>query len=461
MKLRWLAARPFGGYDRDMNDAAFSALYAEHIEVMKARHDRALERAGASHAVLFSGAAKPVFLDDYHYPFKPNPHFVSWLPVTASPGCYLVYTPGETPVLVYYLPKDYWHSAPADPDGFWAEHFDVRVIHDACDAAAHLPVEREKCILIGDIDDPAQACGIERVNPVTAVNMLHYARAAKTGYELECMRHASVRGARAHAAAEAAFRGGNSEFAIHLHYCAAAGQREQDLPYGNIVALNEHGAVLHHTELDTARPDEIRSFLIDAGASVNGYACDITRTYSSADDEFAELIARFEVLQLALVERVRAGLSFVDLHLDCHRMIGELLVEIGLASGSAESLMEAGVTSAFYPHGLGHLLGIQVHDVGGHMSDETGNTADPPSGHPFLRLTRTLEVDQVLTIEPGIYAIDMLIENLEGSPGRTMINDDRLAWLRPYGGIRIEDNVRVLEDGCENLTRQAFSSIAA
>ncbi len=90
--------------------------------------------------------------------------------------------------------------------------------------------------------------------------------------------------------------------------------------------------------------------------------------------------------------------------------------------------------------------------------DDTGTTIDPPSGHPYLRLTRKLEVDQVLTIEPGLYVIDMLLENLAGTQAEEMIDKQRLDWLRPYGGIRIEDNVRVLADGCENLTRDAFAA---
>jgi Xaa-Pro dipeptidase len=91
------------------------------------------------------------------------------------------------------------------------------------------------------------------------------------------------------------------------------------------------------------------------------------------------------------------------------------------------------------------------------MADENGNTIDRPSGHPYLRLTRTLEPDMVLTIEPGLYVIDLLLENLAGSEGEKMVNRDRVDWLRPFGGVRIEDNVRVLEDGCENFTRAAFA----
>jgi Xaa-Pro dipeptidase len=117
------------------------------------------------------------------------------------------------------------------------------------------------------------------------------------------------------------------------------------------------------------------------------------------------------------------------------------------------------VTSAFYPHGLGHLLGLQVHDMGGFLADDEGTITDPPSGHPYLRLTRILEENQVLTIEPGLYVIDLLLADLAGTPGEKMINRKRIDWLRPFGGMRIEDNVRVTADGCENLTRDAFAAI--
>ena len=105
-------------------------------------------------------------------------------------------------------------------------------------------------------------------NPVPVVDYLEYHRAFKTPYEIAMMREASRIGARAHRAAERAFRAGASEFGIHLGYCQAAGQDANDLPYGNIVALNEHGAVLHYTDLDRLPPKPVRSFLIDAGAQL-------------------------------------------------------------------------------------------------------------------------------------------------------------------------------------------------
>ncbi len=440
------------------NNATLGALYDRHIETLVARHAHVLDTAGASHAVIFSGRSKTMFLDDQDYPFKANPHFVSWVPLARLPLSYVVCTPGEKPLLVYYQPKDYWHPVPGAPDGFWADAFDIRVVHTVEDAAAHLPDDRDKCILIGEIDDTADAFGIERVNPTTALNILHYARGNKTAYELACMRLASARAVCGHVAAEAAFRSGESEFDIHRAYCRAVDHADNELPYGNIVALNENSAVLHYTSLGREKPADYRSFLIDAGAEVNAYAADITRTYSGGDARFADLIARMDTLQQAVVGRVKAGIDYRDLHIDTHRMIGDVLVDAELATGTPDTLLETGVTSAFFPHGLGHLLGIQVHDVGGFLESESGTTIDPPSGHPFLRLTRVLEEDMVLTIEPGIYVIDMLLQNLRGAPAEQHVNWKTVDWLRPFGGIRIEDDVRVLADGCENLTRDAFAA---
>jgi Xaa-Pro dipeptidase len=438
--------------------AELGTLYPAHVETIRSRHDRALEKAGAGHAVIFSGAPKLVFLDDYHYPFKANPHFVGWLPLTSTPFCYIVHTPGKTPVLVYYQEKDYWHTPPANPTGFWVDQFDIRIVHTPDDVAKHLPRNRDNCVLIGDIDDDGQAFGIDRINPTTVLNMLHYARGVKTAYELECMRSASRRGVAGHRAAEECFRAGMSEYDIHLAYCSAVSHTEQELPYGNIIALNENSAIMHYQYQSRQPPGEIRSFLIDAGARFNGYACDITRTYSYTSSEYRDLIKRMDRLQQELVAEVRAGVDFVSLHMLTHRKVAEVLVELGFANGSIEALIASDVTSAFFPTGLGHLLGIQVHDVGGFMADENGKTIDRPSGHPYLRLTRKLEVNMVLTIEPGLYVIDLLLDNLVGTPGHTMVNQDRVDWLRPFGGVRVEDNVRVLEAGCENFTRAAFAA---
>jgi Xaa-Pro dipeptidase len=429
------------------------------LQAVCARHDHALENSGAAHAVVFSGAPKTVFLDDHNYPFKANAHFVIWAPLTAQPQSYSVYTPGANPRLKSFLPLDYWHSVPDRPDGYWSNEFDIRIVHSIDDVAQHLPENREKCILIGELDDATPAFDIERINPTSALNILHFRRGAKTEYEIACMRLASRRGARGHVAAEAAFRDGQSEFDIHRAYCKATSHTDNELPYGNIVALNAHGAVLHYTDLDREVPPQINSFLIDAGAQVHGYASDITRTYSHSDARFSELIERMDEVQLEIVAKLKPGVDYSELHVEAHRMLAGVLVEAGIAQGDPDTLLSTGVSSAFFPHGLGHLLGIQVHDVGGFMANDAGMTIDRPSGHPFLRLTRKLDENMVVTIEPGIYVIDMLLEKLRGTPAEGHVNWDGVDWLRPFGGIRIEDDVRITADGCENLTRDAFASL--
>jgi Xaa-Pro dipeptidase len=452
--IRSMASNGFG------TDPELARLYPGHIEALAARHDHALETCGASRVVVFSGAPKVAFLDDQAYPFRASAHFLGWVPLQTLPHSYVVYTPGERPRLIYFQPRDYWNPVPGAPEGYWTDAFDIRIVHDADSIAGHLPDDPHRCVLIGEIDDPADAFGIERINPTTALNVLHFARGVKTPYELACLRAASRRGVQGHLAAEAAFHDGRSEFEIHRAYCGAVRHTDNELPYANIVALNEHGAVLHYTDLDREPPADSRSFLIDAGAQVHGYASDITRTHARAGGRFADLVARVDEAQQAIVGKIRAGVDFANLHLEAHHMLGELLADTGLARGDPDTLLSTGVTSAFFPHGLGHLLGLQVHDVGGFMADENGTTVDPPSGHRYLRLTRELQQDMVLTVEPGLYAIDMLLGSLRGTAAERHVDWQAADWLRPFGGIRVEDNVRVTATGAENLTREAFATVA-
>jgi Xaa-Pro dipeptidase len=251
---------------------------------------------------------------------------------------------------------------------------------------------------------------------------------------------------------------GESELGIHQAYLAAAGQIDAELPYSSIVALNEHGAVLHYTEFTREPPQPARSLLIDAGASACGYASDITRTHAVADvGEFQALIDAMDANQQTQVDMVRSGRSYADLHIHAHHQLAGVLKEHGFIRMSAESAVESGVTRAFFPHGLGHSIGLQVHDVGGFARNDRGDTIARPDAHPFLRMTRTLEPNMVVTIEPGLYFIDMLLEELRDKPFSGDIDWARVEHFRQYGGIRIEDDVVCTEDTPENLTRDAFA----
>jgi Xaa-Pro dipeptidase len=346
------------------------------------------------------------------------------------------------------------------PTEQWVEKFELIMIGNADDAKAHMP--KGKSAFIGDWDERFADWGKFTVNPDFVLNSLHYDRAWKTEYEIECMRRANRRGARGHVAAERAFREGASEFEIHLAYLRASDHPDEELPYGNIIALNEHGATLHYYHHGRERIDEEQrfSFLIDAGASYNGYASDITRTYSQRQDMFQQLIAAMNEMQLLLVESVKPGVNYPDIHLSAHRAVAEILRHFDFVHLDDEAIFDRGITSTFLPHGVGHYIGLQVHDVGGFMADRTGKTIPKPEGHPYLRLTRVVEAGHVFTIEPGFYFIESLLADLAKSDNSQYINWPKVDAFRKFGGIRIEDDIVVTETGHENLTRDAFNHVA-
>ena len=438
-----------------MSDLA--KLYPDHLATLRAHADTALQRGGFDHLLIAAGVLRYEFLDDHPHPFTPNPHFKYWLPVTKAPGSWIVYTPGAKPKLIYLQPRDYWHVVPDAPAGYWVEHFDIVVIREFKEALAHLPKNLARCAIIGE--DIAAIGDVKPNNPQAVLHYLHYQRAYKTDYELAMMRVASKLGARAHRAAEQAFRAGKSEYDINLAYLQSVHETETELPYSNIIALNQHGAVLHYTDLNRAPPSHADSFLIDAGANFHGYASDITRTYAGEHaTEFQELIDAVDTAQRGFVDKVRAGQSYPELHIHAHHVLAEMLRDHDFIRMSADGAVESGTSSTFFPHGLGHLLGLQVHDVGGFMKSDAGGTLDKPQGHPYLRLTRTIEPRMVMTIEPGIYFIDMLLAELKEKPAARDVNWEKVDQFRKYGGIRIEDDVACTADAPENLTRDAFAT---
>ncbi|UXI69177.1 Xaa-Pro dipeptidase [Tahibacter amnicola] len=441
-----------------MPTALLGQLYPEHLATLCRHAATALERGGYDHLLIPAGNAHYQFLDDMPYPFQVNPHFKHWLPITKAPGSWLVITPGKRPQLIYLQPHDYWHVVPEAPAGYWVSHVDITIIRDAADATRHLPADPARCAIIGE---PPSALGSHVPNnPEAVVNYLHYQRAWKTDYELAMMRVASKLGVRAHRAAEAAFRAGESEYGIHMAYLAAAHETENELPYGNIIGLNEHGAVLHYMSLDRNPPAQSHSFLIDAGASFHGYACDITRTYAAAHaGEFQALIDAVDEAQRGFCSKVRKGLNYPDLHVHAHHVLGGILRDQGFIRMSPESAVESGVTNTFFPHGLGHYIGLQVHDIGGFQQSDTGGTIPRPPGHPYLRLTRTIDANQVMTIEPGIYFIDMLLAELKSRDVAADVNWEKVDHFRQYGGVRIEDDVVCTGGDPENLTRDAFAAL--
>jgi Xaa-Pro dipeptidase len=426
---------------------SLETTYPDHI----AHLQRATEVALADHQlealVLCSGSPQTKNrFDDQSWPLSVTPAYAHWCPL-AEPDAYVIVRAGRRPTLVRTLVEDFWETTPPpESDHFWAA-FDVVTV-GAGHAGDVLPGGRVAVIT----RDPGQAPPGD-VNPPALLAALDAIRTRKTAYEVECLAEASRRAMRGHRAAEERFRAGEaSELELHLAYLAASQQDDPGTPYKNIVALGAHAAVLHYVAYQKQRVAGDTSLLVDAGARCNGYGSDITRTYVRGEGgparRFAELIARMDQLQQEVCRRIRPGLAYEDLHDDAHRLLADVLRDTGLGQGTSAELVERGITRALFPHGLGHSLGVITHDVG-------MKPRPPRPENPFLRNTSVIEPGQVFTIEPGLYVIDALLAPLRADDRARMLDWSLLDEIRPFGGIRIEDNIVVEPAGIRNLTREA------
>lgn len=433
-------------------------LYVRHLSAWDERLAGALTAARLDSVIVFSGAEKTRFRDDLTYPYAVEPYFNAWVPVTDQPGSALRLTPGERPLLIGLNEEGFWHEPPRNPAAYWVEHFDIR---QAASPAAVMKELGSVGSRVAAIGEPGEhTASFSSLNDETLLDHLDYFRAYKTPYEIRCIERANEIAAVGHLAAQRALGDGVSEFDLHHAYCTASGQTEADLPYPNIVALNEHASILHYQNLRREAPGETRSFLLDAGAQSHGYASDITRTCARGDPRFQSLIDSMEILQQALCDEALDGTDFAELNDTAHRLLAGVLKQHDLVRCSDEEAYAGGITRTFLPHGLGHLLGLQVHDAGGRLASPEGAQRRPPGDHPMLRLTRVLATDFVITIEPGIYFIPSLLDRMKRTALGRSVNWDNIAALLPCGGIRIEDNVLVTDTAARNLSRPAFLSAA-
>jgi Xaa-Pro aminopeptidase len=261
---------------------------------------------------------------------------------------------------------------------------------------------------------------------------------------------------RMHRAAMASARPGiyESDIAGRIQGIALADNRQQ--AYNPIVTVR--GEVLHNHSYGN-RLEAGQLVLNDSGAeSHRHYASDITRTFpvngrfTSAQAEVYDVVLQ---AQMSAITRIKPGIPYRDVHLNACRVVAEGLAGIGLMRGDRDEAVAAGAHALFFPHGLGHMLGLDVHDMedlGDIVGYPKGEKRSPQFGLNFLRLSRPLEPGFVLTVEPGIYFIPALIDRWREERAHSdFINYDRLAQFVTFGGIRIEDDVLVTSDGARVL----------
>ena len=278
-------------------------------------------------------------------------------------------------------------------------------------------------------------------------------RRPKDSIELDRMRAAAGASRAGFAAAVPMLRAGVSEREVQIELeTAAFREGAEAMAYDSIVGSGPNSAVLH--VMPSARQLEAGDLvLIDAGAQHLFYASDVTRTYpvgGSLDSQQQELHSLVHAAEQAALERCLAGVEWRDVHLTAALTIAEGLVGCEILRGQPDSLVESGATWLFFPHGIGHLVGLGVRDAGGTPLRARRNDPKP---FPNLRINMPLEPGMVVTVEPGIYFVPAILNDPDNRRRhRDAVNWDRADAMLGFGGIRIEDNVLITADGQEIIT---------
>lgn len=440
-----------------------TANYAKHIAKLVNDYSDALKWASSDNAkigavLIHSGCEKHYYADDRGVPFQAYGHLLHWIPIH-RPNQFVYFRPNEQPIYFQIIPSDFWYEQSIEMEECWSEEFSVINLSSLAELVEQVSrLSKSDIAYLGEESSVAESLAIDNalINPKRLISFLDFSRAIKTDYELDQLRAANQIALKGHDAAKTCFLQGGTEFEIHMAFLQASNCLEDESPYTNIVALNEKAAILHYQFKRKKNSENGRVLLIDAGCRVRAYGSDITRTSTSDDAHpiFQSLLGAMEKLELELVAEVQAGIAYQTIHDSALTKIAQLLIEYDICSGSMEQLLSMNLPQIFMPHGVGHLLGIQVHDVGGHQSDHAGALLSPPENSPALRNTRTMECDMVFTIEPGLYFIPLLLEPERATSKGNLINWKLIEELYPCGGIRVEDNIRVSSGTAENLTRQ-------
>ncbi|CAI4217575.1 unnamed protein product [Parascedosporium putredinis] len=287
------------------------------------------------------------------------------------------------------------------------------------------------------------------------------ARVVKSDYEVAMIRKANAVSSAAHRrAAEllSTFKNEREIEAVFRSTCALRGAKNQAYPV--IAGSGENAATLHYEDNDEDLKGR-QLVVIDAGCEWDCYASDVTRTLPISgrfSDEAAEIYTLVDKMQRECISAVRPGVLYYKLHLHAAAVALVGLMRLGiLGNGTVGQIWSAGTIAAFFPHGLGHHIGLEVHDVTGRdrlLLLEGGESDGDAKDTSATDGRQRLEKNMIVTIEPGIYFCREYIEGyvLKTEPHCRYINKDMLEKYYPVGGVRIEDDILVTEDGYENLT---------
>ena len=282
-------------------------------------------------------------------------------------------------------------------------------------------------------------------------------RSTKEAQEIETIERACDVGYAMHTTAQLLIRPGVTERFIGGQVDGIARSLAQGVSFATI--FSQHGEIMHGNPSD-AKLEAGRLALCDAGCELDDYCSDNTRTMP-VNGKFSqrqlEIYSIVEACHDYVLEVAKPGVKYMDVHFAVCRLMTERLKELGLMKGDTDAAVAAGAHAMFLPHGLGHMMGMDVHDMEGlgqiyvGFDEETRPNLEQ-FGTNCLRMGRKLEEGFVLTDEPGIYFIPALIDDWKASGHcKEFINFDKLETYKNFGGIRIEDDILITKDGCRFL----------
>ncbi|WP_373018903.1 Xaa-Pro aminopeptidase [Thiomicrorhabdus sp.] len=417
------------------------------IAMAKAHRHALFEKLPENSAVLVASGHEQIRNRDVEFPFRPESDFFYLTGFSEPDSVLLLLKTSHNQSIVFLRPRDpeqeTWQGrrlgvelAPAilKIDQAWAiEEMDEQVA-ESLENIQHLyfsfgqlstwmePVEQWMATLKSKVrkgvSAPTQLCDLDAI--------IHEMRLIKSNAEIDLMREAARISVAGHLAAMSSVAAGKYEFQVQADLEAAFMQQgSQKVAFNSIVASGDNACILHYTE-NSDQMGEHQLVLVDAGAEFRGYAGDITTTFPVSGRFTEEQKKLYELVykaQQAAIETIKPGVGYNEPHQQVIEILTAGLVEIGLLNGDVSELIKDEAYRAFFMHGTGHWLGMDVHDVGSYKVNGCW---------------REFEPGMVVTVEPGLY-ID---------PGMDEIDE---CWKGI--GIRIEDDVLVTESGCEVLTK--------
>ena len=446
-------------------NAAFTA------EVYCERRNRIREAAGGGIILWLGHMMQPRNYTDNAYAFRQNSNFLYYIGL-AEPDLAVLSYPEKDNDVLFSRPTtmdDIIWSGASEERMKMARQAGIETIEDISRLGVYLTKAQSQRLTIHYLP-PYQATSLFRIAELLVIEPSEVTvgvsqklkeevarqRNIKSDLEIREIENALRVTDHMHRRAMAVARPGIYEYEVAGEVQAAALRDNHQMAFPPIVTVR--GQVLHNHSYDNLLQDG-QLMINDSGAETpGGYAADITRTFpvngrfSPMQKDIYETVL---AMQLGAIDIIKPGIPYRDVHLHACRILAKRMVALGLMKGDPAAAVEAGAHALFFPHGLGHMLGLDVHDMedlGDIVGYPKGESRSSQFGLRFLRMSRPLETGFVLTVEPGIYFIPALIDKWAQEKLHTdFIVYEKLAPYRNFGGCRIEDDVLVTATGAKVL----------